>query len=91
MKCSARFASQERRLRRLVRGGDMSSGFSSLCEPRAAPSARHRTVPVPVSVIKSKICLFWISEKYKYTCRYRQPNFVNCWTPSVCCKLLYDR
>ena len=24
--------------------------------------------------------------------RCRQPNFVNCWTPSaVCCKVLYDR
>ena len=43
VRCSGRFASQERRLRRRVRGGYMSSGISSLCEPR--PGAFGAIVP----------------------------------------------
>ena len=39
----ARFASQERRRRRRMRDGDKSYGLSSLCEPRAAPSAPYTT------------------------------------------------
>ena len=46
VRCSARFASQERRLRRRVHGGYMSSGLSLRAKARRL--RRHRTVPVPV-------------------------------------------